>query len=160
MAGGVEVRTPQRHPSNGSGVQRGGQVTMTEVLELPTPSYWIGVLYEITREIVGDHYGQDALAADMGTACQSLNLRPNRKEDSKGDVQRLFLDTWAFLPRDPEARWELLTALCAACGAKPPEPVVEMTAEEKLRLVLAELTPKRRRAMEREYGLPEGGLEP
>lgn len=149
---------PQRHPSNGTGASQGVQTEMGQVLNPPTPFHWIERLYEITRAVVTEHYGQDALAADMSVARQGLNLRLNRKPDSKGDVQRLYLDTWAHLMTDPGARWELLERLCAECGAKPPEPVVTMTDSEKLRLVLGELPEKRLRQIEREKGLPAGSL--
>lgn len=100
---------------------------------------WIDDVYAITRDVARDHFGDDALAADMGISRQLMRLKLNREEDTKGDVQRLHLDVLGHIFLDAAARWDWLTRFAALCAAKPPVPLNEPTDSEKLAMLLGAL---------------------
>lgn len=110
---------------------------------------------ETVEESMG---GVVALAAEVEQPVSVVSRRLRRADDGKG--QRLECTTvyMAAIWRYPDARRVLLDKLLALAGCKPSEPVVTMTAEEKLALVLGELPEKRLRQIEREKGLPSGSL--
>lgn len=145
----------QPHCKGQTGEQGGGQMA----LDFNTPIAYIERIYAATREVVEEHFGQDALAADMGVSRQIMNLRLNRKQNSAGDTQRLHLDTLGHLFCDRAAMWDWLSRVNEICGAKPPQPSREPTAEEKQRILAAGLTESAKRSLEREHNLPKGSLD-
>lgn len=101
-----------------------------------TPATWIEEIYKAIRETTAVHFGEEALACDMGVSRQLLNLRLNRRQDSRGDVQRLHVDALGHLFCDAAARWRFCELVNRMCGAKPPEPISEPTVGEKFQLLL------------------------
>lgn len=129
------ARTPLRNPRNGQGTSQGAQVAM----DFSTVKTWIDDVYQITREVARDHFGDDALAADVGISRQLMRLKLNREEDSHGDLQRLHLDVLGYIFNDPVARWDWLARFTARCGAMEPVPQNEDSDSVKLKLLLGAL---------------------
>lgn len=138
-----------------------GQGQLPGILDDDSPIAWIGRLYEAVNAAVEEYGGQDALAADAGLSRQTLNQKLRRALDSKGDTQRLHLDVLGHLfsgSTGKAARWAFAVAVCRMVGAKDPEPVRTLTAEERAQLLAALVSDKAKRAAEREAGLPSGSL--
>jgi hypothetical protein len=127
-------------------------------LDLSTVADWNRALYACAMVGVDEFGGVDPWAADLEVSRQLLNLRLCNTRDSKGDVQKLRFDDFAHILNDPRARWAWLAEINRVCGAKPPEPVVSMTAEDKLRIVAGALSDRAKRQLEREHGMPSGSL--
>lgn len=118
------------HPCNGQGVDKGEQVPLDFSSQTAEQ---IAILYYALQAGLEVFGGADALAAEIGKSRQLTRLRVMRKQDTKGETQKSTLDMLAHITADPHARWKVLTELCSAWGAKPPEARHQPTAEEKLR---------------------------
>lgn len=74
--------------------------------------------------------GAQALAESMSAARSDTYLRVQRKEDSKGALQRAFLDYLGPLLAHPRARLVFVGQLLAALDYEPPVPRRRASAED------------------------------
>jgi len=158
---GMATDAPLRHPRTGQGEAQ-GQEAFEGFLDDDSPAAWIVRLYAAANLAAEEYGGQDALAADMGVSRQVLNARLGRRQDSKGDLQRLHLDALGHLfsgSTGKAARWAFAAAICEMVGAKPPELQRALTPTEKAAILGGALTDKVKRQLEREHGLPAGSLD-
>ena len=153
MSKSMPTTPPLASPLHRSGGSQGA-------FDFSTVADWNDGIYSCAQAACEEYGSVDALAAELGISRQLTALRLTNARDSKGDVQKLRLDELAHLLADPRARWRFLTELSRICQARPPEPLRQLSAEEKLRLIASELPERRRRQLEREHGIPTGGLEP
>lgn len=157
----LPMTAPPTAPQTGRGGEGGGRqlpLLTTDTWEARTPAQRHAELHSMLAGAVEDHEGGSvAFAAKMERPVPDVSRRLRRAEDSKGETQRAPLDYLSFL--DAPARHDFLDALSAAWGYLPPRPMVELSATDKLRLVLEELPDRRLRQIERERGLPPGSLD-
>jgi hypothetical protein len=83
--------------------------------------------------------GAQALAEAMGAARSDTYLRVQRKEDSKGALQRAFLDYLGPLLSHPRARRVFVEQLMTALDYEPPVPRRRATPEDIGRAWLSQL---------------------
>jgi hypothetical protein len=133
-------RDPQPSPNAASG-PRGG----AEQLELKVPDAPVKIaehikgVYGALQKSVDKFGGLVALAAALGKAHGEISLRVRREQDSKGDIQRAFLDYVAVIGTDAQAREVFLHSLCDLWGYKHPDFKNAPSEREQLRSLLAQL---------------------
>lgn len=87
-------------------------------------------VYHCLQLAVDAFGGANELAEAMGAARSDTFLRIARKEDSKGALQRAFLDFLGPLLTHDKARHEFVTALLAVLGYERPVPRRQPTKEQ------------------------------
>lgn len=154
----MQSASPGSQPEIGSG----GLTGSTQQMPLfgATEADRIEEVYGALREAVEAFGGATAFAAHAEQPVPKVSMRLRRADDGKGTRQLAPIDYLGLIASDRDARATFLASLCEAWGFMAPEPRRVLTADEKLRIVAGELPERRRRALEREHGLPAGSLEP
>lgn len=93
-------------------------------------------VYRCLQLAVDAFGGPNELAEAMGTARSDTYLRVQRKDDSKGALQRAFIDFLGPLLVHPAARRAFIEALMTACDYEPPVPRKRVTEEDVARSAL------------------------
>lgn len=128
-------------------------------LNLPDPQEIQNITadgYEVLREVVAIFGGQKKLAVHLG---EKITYNTKINEGLTRTADRSVQFDWLIpLLKHEHAAMRLLSWMNNVAQMKPPEPVVTVTDEERARILAAELTPERKRKLEREHGLPAGSL--
>jgi hypothetical protein len=131
---------PQRSPNTASGPRRDAEQLTLKVPDGPLKiAEHIKGVYGALQASVEKFGGVVALAAAIGKVHGEVSLRLRRDQDSKGDLQRAFLDYVAVIGTDAEAREVFLHGLCDLWGYKHPDFKNAPTEREQLRSLLAQL---------------------
>lgn len=159
MPGGVGAGPPSTPPQFGWGAVGGDQLGLS--FPVGDVADHVHGVYDALQATVDECMGGPvAFAAVVERPVSDVSRRLRRAEDSKGETQRAPVDYLAALATSHEARLCFINHLCALWGLRPTEPIMQLTDSEKLRILASELPDRRRRALEREHGLPKGALEP
>lgn len=118
----------------------------------------IQVVYRALQRAVGSfETKQGAFADELGKPYGEVSMRLRRAEN-RGELQRAYLDYVGILGLRQVARERFLVELGQAWGMRV-ERAVELTPEQKLRVVARELPDHRKRELEAIHGLPIGDLD-
>lgn len=128
---------PPTHPQPNAGVDGGPAQLELSVSIAPTEADRIAGVYRVLQAAVEKQGGVVELACAMGKGKDEVSRRVRRSEDTKGDLQRAFIDYLGFF--DWEARDVFMAELAREWGYKRPEPRAAPTETEELRAIKAEL---------------------
>lgn len=135
-------------------------VSPQTAMELRPYLEWREIVYRALRDSVDEGYlKRSTFADDVGKTTGEVSLRLRHADDDRGYQQLAPIDYLATLALKPGALERFIAELAEAKGLKL-ESAHPLTPEEKLKIIAAELTEKRRRQLERENNLPSGALEP
>lgn len=135
---------PERAPQPIPNVESGPRGDSGQ-LELKVPDAPLNLaghikgVYGALEKAVTKFGGVVALAAAIGKGHGEVSLRVRREQDSKGDIQRAFLDYVAVIGSDAVAREVFLFALCDLWGYRHPDFKVSPTLAQKYEALLARL---------------------
>jgi hypothetical protein len=130
-------------------------------LQLQLASYldWRELIYEALRDGVDISFTKrEGFADDVGKPNNEISLRLRHADSDKGYPQLAPIDYLANIAMKPGGLEHFLSVLAEAKGFKL-VPMQPLTSEQKLRLLVADMTDKQRRRFEKDNNLPAGDLD-